>query len=299
MIEEKLIKKFEKNITLNENLSKYSWFNLGGPAEIFFKPSDEIQIKEFLKEVKEHNKEIFVIGAGSNTLFRDKGLKGLAIKLGSNFSFIKKNGETEIEVGAATLDKKVSNFTKENSITGFEFLSCIPGSIGGAIIMNSGCYGQEISQVLESLKIMDLNGDIKEISKADIEFYYRGTNLPKNVIILSAKFKGRKEINSKIENLQNSFIQKKKKDQPSRVKTCGSTFKNPKGEKAWQLIRKTGSSKFVVGDAQISEQHSNFFVNNGKAKASDIEELINKVKNNVLEKSGVTLSLEIKIIGDK
>ena len=299
MIEEKLIKKFEKNITLNENLSKYSWFNLGGPAEIFFKPSDEIQIKEFLKEVKEHNKEIFVIGAGSNTLFRDKGLKGLAIKLGSNFSFINKNGETEIEVGAATLDKKVSNFTKENSITGFEFLSCIPGSIGGAIIMNSGCYGQEISQVLESLRIMDLNGDIKEISKADIEFYYRGTNLPKNVIILSAKFKGRKELNSKIENLQNSFIQKKKKDQPSRVKTCGSTFKNPKGEKAWQLIRKTGSSKFVVGDARISEQHSNFFVNNGKAKASDIEELINKVKNNVLEKSGVTLSLEIKIIGDK
>ena len=224
MIEEKLIKKFEKNITLNENLSKYSWFNLGGPAEIFFKPSDEIQIKEFPKEVKEHNKEIFVIGAGSNTLFRDKGLKGLAIKLGSNFSFIKKNGETEIEVGAATLDKKVSNFTKENSITGFEFLSCIPGSIGGAIIMNSGCYGQDISQVLESLKIMDLNGDIKEISKADIEFYYRGTNLPKNVIILSAKFKGRKELNSKIENLQNSFIQKKKKDQPSRVKTCGSTF---------------------------------------------------------------------------
>ena len=104
---------------------------------------------------------------------------------------------------------------------------------------------------------------------------------------------------SKIENLQNSFIQKKKKDQPSRVKTCGSTFKNPKGEKAWQLIRKTGSSKFVVGDARISEQHSNFFVNNCKAKASDIEELINKVKKNVLEKSGVTLSLEIKIIGDK
>ena len=129
------------------------------------------------------------------------------------------------------MDKKVSNFTKENSITGFEFLSCIPGSIGGAIIMNSGCYGQEISQVLESLKIMDLNGDIKEISKADIEFYYRGTNLPKNVIILSAKFKGRKELTSKIENLQNSFIQKKKKDQPSRVKTCGSTFKNQKVKK--------------------------------------------------------------------
>ena len=299
MIEEKLIKKFEKNIIFNENLSKYSWFNLGGPAEIFFKPSDEIQIKEFLKEVKENNKEIFVIGAGSNTLFRDKGLKGLAIKLGSNFSFIKKNAETEIEVGAATLDKKVANFTKENSITGFEFLSCIPGSIGGAIIMNSGCYGQEISQVLVSLKIMDFNGDIKEILKKDIEFYYRGTNLPKNIIILSAKFKGRKELNSKIEKLQNSFIQKKKKDQPSRVKTCGSTFKNPKGEKAWQLIKKTGSSKFVVGDAHISEQHSNFFVNNGKAKASDIEGLINKVKKNVLEKSGVTLSLEIKIIGDK
>ena len=299
MIEEKLIKKFEKNITLNENLSKYSWFNLGGPAEIFFKPSDEIQIKEFLKEVKEHNKEIFVIGAGSNTLFRDKGLKGLAIKLGSNFSFIKKNGETEIEVGAATLDKKVSNFTKENSITGFEFLSCIPGSIGGAIIMNSGCYGQEISQVLESLKIMDLNGDIKEISKADIEFYYRGTNLPKNVIILSAKFKGRKELNSKIENLQNSFIQKKKKDQPSRVKTCGSTFKNiSKEKKAWMLIKESGCEKFEEGEAIISEKHCNFFVNKGKAKSSDIEKLIQKVKKRVYEKTKINLELEIKIIGD-
>ena len=204
-----------------------------------------------------------------------------------------------IEVGAATLDKKVSNFAKSNGIGNMEFLSCIPGSIGGAIVMNSGCYGSEISEILQSIKVIDAKGLEKEIKNEEINFFYRGTNLPKNYIITSAKLKGLLTSKQKIEEKQNLLIKRKKDSQPSQIKTGGSTFKNSDGSKAWMLIKESGCEKLYVGDAKISEKHCNFFVNNGKANASDIENLIDKVKKEVKTKTGVNLELEIKIIGEK
>ena len=198
------------------------------------------------------------------------------------------------------MDKTVSNFAKDNNISGLEFLSCIPGSIGGAIIMNSGCYGSEISSILESISVIDIeNGKEKIIYSDEIVFQYRGTNLPKKYIIISAILKGIISEKKTIELKQKEMIEKKKKSQPSKIKTGGSTFKNHNNNKAWKLIKEAGCDKLFVGDAKISDKHCNFFINDGKATASDIEKLINKVKEEVKVKTGVNLELEIKIVGNE
>ncbi len=294
-----LQKKFGKNLIIKENLSKYSWFNLGGPADIFFRPENKDQLLKFLNEIRKNNSDLHILGAGSNTLIRDSGVKGVVIKLGSKFSNIKLLTKDTIEVGAAILDRKVAHFAKNNNIGDMEFLSCIPGSIGGAIIMNSGCYGSDISKILVSIKVVDNYGNEKEIKSDKIEFYYRGTNLPNNYIILSATLKGTISSKKLIEKKQEELIQKKKDTQPSQIKTGGSTFKNNNEKKAWMLIKESGCDKFYIGDAKISDKHCNFFVNNGKARTSDIEKLINKVRDEVKSKTGVKLDLEIKIIGDE
>ena len=292
--------KFGNNLKEGVNLANYSWFNLGGNAEFFFKPNNINQLIEFLIEAKKVKLKTTILGAGSNTLFRDKGVKGAVIKLGSNFTDIKIIGDDIIEAGAATLDRKVANFAKANNIANLEFLSCIPGSIGGAVIMNSGCYENDISKVLLSIKILNKkNLKESEIKKEDIKFFYRGTSLVEDIIIISAKFKGLKSDRDKIEKKQSDFIEKKKLSQPSQIKTCGSTFKNiNKDRKAWMLIKESGCNNYSEGDAAISQKHCNFFINNGNAKSIDIENLINKVKQTVLAKTGVNLELEIKIIGE-
>ena len=294
-----LQKKFGKNLIINENLSKYSWFNLGGPADIFFRPENKLQISEFLKQLKGLEYDLYILGAGSNTLIRDSGVKGIVIKLSSKFSQIKLLEKDKIEAGAAAFDRKVSDFAKEHSLSGMEFLSCIPGSIGGAVAMNCGCYGSDISQILHSVKVLDTNGEEKIITKNEIQFHYRGNNLPKNYIILSVILKGLLSSKEAIEKKQTELIRKKNESQPSKIKTGGSTFKNSNGKKAWALIKESGCDSFSVGDAKISEKHCNFFINNGKAKASDIEKLINKVKEEVKLKTGINLELEIKIIGNE
>ena len=295
-----LLKKFSPYIKDNIKLSNYSWFNLGGPAQYLFKPENKNQLIDFLKDNKKNKLKVTILGAGSNTLIRDNGIKGVVIKLGYNFSKIKLIDEDIIEVGAAALDRKISNFAKDKGIGELEFLSCIPGSIGGAVIMNSGCYDNEISKILVSINIIDINKCVeKEISREEIEFHYRGTNLPKEVIITSVKLRGKITEKEKIDKKQKQFLEKKKLSQPSQIKTCGSTFKNlDENKKAWQLIKETGCEEFNEGDAVISKKHCNFFVNNGKAKSADIEKLINKVKKTVKDKAGVDLELEIKIIGE-
>ena len=289
-----------KNIIYkNEKLSKYSWFNLGGPAEVLFKPNSIEELKNFLVKKKINNKNIFILGAGSNTLFRDTGFNGFVIKLGKQFTNIKLLENNKVEVGAATLDKKLADFACQNSISGFEFLSCIPGSIGGAVTMNSGCYEKDISKIFHSLKAIDLNGDLKVFNKDEIKFFYRGNNLDRKLIILNVTFQGKGGNKSEIQSLQDSFLKEKKDSQPNRIKTCGSTFKNPKNEKAWKLIKLSDCSNITVGGASISSKHCNFFMNNGKATSSDVEKLIEKVKEKVLLKTGVSLELEIKIVGEK
>mgnify|MGYP001159916818 FL=1 len=294
-----LQKKFGKNLIINENLSKYSWFNLGGPADIFFRPESKSQLAEFLNIIRKKNYKMFILGAGSNTLIRDSGVKGVVIKLGSKFSNIKLLNKDIIEVGASTLDRKVSDFAKNNNISGMEFLACIPGSIGGAVIMNSGCYGSDISKILLSVKIIDDKGKERELKKEQINFFYRGTDIPENFIILSVVLKGIVSSKKLIEEKQESLLLQKKASQPSQIKTGGSTFKNTNGKKAWALIKETGCDKLFIGDAKISQKHCNFFVNEGKAKTEDIEKLIEKVKTEVKNKTGINLELEIKIIGNE
>lgn len=299
-LESNFIKKLDGNFRMNVKLSNYSWFNLGGNAEYFYKARDKNQLLKFLIEAKKKKLKTTILGAGSNILFRDKGVKGVVIKLGNGFSYTNLQEKDIIVAGAATPDRKVADFAKENSLENLEFLSCIPGSIGGAIIMNSGCYENDISKVLLSIQAIDKNKLTEiELKKEDINFSYRGTNLSDDLIIISAKFKcivGKKD---KIEKKQSNYIKKKKLSQPNQIKTCGSTFKNISEEKkAWMLIKQSGCENLKEGDALISKKHCNFFVNNGNAKASDIEKLIEKVKKRVFEKTGVNLELEIKIIGD-
>ena len=240
---------------------------------------------------------------GKSLIFKENlsnsGVKGVVVKLSSSFSHISLLKQDTIEVGAAALDRKVSEFAKNNGISEMEFLSCIPGSIGGTIKMNSGCYGSDISKVLLSIKVLDNLGHEHEINNNEIKFGYRSSDLSEDFIILSARLRGNISSKELIEKKQNELIERKKRSQPSQIKTGGSTFKNNEDKKAWELIKESGCEKFSVGNAKISEKHCNFFVNDGKAKALEIEMLIDKVKKEVHKKTGVNLELEIKIIGDE
>ena len=290
--------KISGQITFNENLSKHSWFNLGGPAKVIFRPKNLVELSTFLRNIKGIN-EIKVLGVGSNILIRDGGYNGVIIKLGKAFSHISLYDTGTLIAGASSLDKNVSNFALDNSLSGFEFLSCIPGTIGGGIRMNSGCYGEEISKILLSVQAMDLNGKIRVIYSSDIKFSYRECSLENNLIFISATFKGKKENKTNIKKKIHFLVERKQKDQPSKIKTCGSTFKNTEKNKAWKLIQDSGCAGMKVGEAYISEKHCNFFVNKGNAKSKDLENLIYTVKKKVFEKTGITLELELKIIGEK
>ena len=244
IITEDLKLKFGKQISIDEKLSNYSWFNLGGPADVLFKPNSIEDIIFFFKQTK--LQKFTIIGAGSNTLIRDGGIKGITIKLSSAFSYVKLDSENTIEVGAATQDKKVANFAIENELAGLEFLACIPGSIGGAVRMNTGCYGNDVSEILHSIKVVNVRGITKEILAKDIKFSYRNTNLEENLLITSVKLTGKHSTKQKIKEKQETMVERKKNSQPSQIKTCGSTFKNSKNKKAWELIRESNCENFKV-----------------------------------------------------
>ena len=290
--------KISGKIQFNESLSNYSWFNLGGPAKVIFKPKTLNELSIFLKAVKGF-KKIKVLGVGSNTLIRDGGFDGIIIKLGKSFSHLSAFNDDKIIAGAAALDRAVSNFALDHSLTGFEFLSCIPGSIGGGIRMNSGCYGEDISKILISVQVMDLYGKMKVMYSSDINFSYRSSNLENNLIFVSATFTGKKNNKVNIKKNKNAILEKIKIDQQLKIKTCGSTFKNPKNNRAWQLIKDSGCVGMSVGDAHISSKHCNFFLNKGNAKSEDLENLIYQVKKKVIDKTGINLELELQIIGKK
>jgi len=291
-------KKISGKITFNEKLSKHSWFNLGGAAEAIYRPNNLSELSFFLKEIKGLG-DIKVIGAGSNTLFRDGGFDGVIIKLGKSFNHISLLNKDTIIAGSSVSDKNLSEFALKNSISGFEFLSCIPGLVGGAIRMNSGCYENEVSKILISLQTMNLDGKVQIVKATDINFFYRGNNLSNDLIFVSATFKGIINNKKSIENKISTYVEKKKNTQPQNIKTCGSTFKNPKNNKAWQLIKESGCIGMQVGEATISEKHANFFENKRNGNANDLEELIYQVQKKVLLKKGIKLELELQVVGKK
>ena len=280
------------------DIKKYNWFNIGGKSKIFFKPKNLKELKDFLTIYSNRGK-IFVLGMGSNVLFRDSIYDGVVIKLGNNFSSLSKLKNDTIVVGSSCSQKKFSNFAMENEISGFEFMSCIPGSIGGGLKMNSGCFGNEFKDNLISLQCMNLDGTLKVIPSQKITFNYRNIELDEDLIFLSATFKGKKSNKNIIMSLMKELEKKKNNNQPSRIKTGGSTFKNPidqTSKKAWELIRASVQSDINFGDASISEKHSNFFVNKNNATFDEMFSLINYVKKKVKEKTGININLEIKIV---
>ncbi len=295
---EKLASDIDGDIFFNHDLKKLNWFNIGGKAKIFFKPNTLKSLVEFLNIYSKRGK-IFILGAGSNVLINDTLFPGVIIKLGRNFSNISILNENLIIAGCATSQKNLSEYAKENNLGEIEFLSCIPGSVGGGIRMNSGCFEKEFKDILVSVQYIDFNGTVKTINSKNIQFEYRGTNLPKDVIFLSATFKGIKKNKNKIQEKIDELKKKKEQSQPTRVKTGGSTFKNPKNKtekKVWQLIKESIPNDLKFGDAQVSQKHLNFFVNTNNASFSDMKTLIDFVKNKVKEKTGIDIILEIIIV---
>ena len=294
---------FSKNIKgkikFNYSLKNHTWLNIGGNAKIFFTPETLSELREFLLYLKKQNNSFFILGAGSNLLISDNIQNRIFIKLGKNFNKISLTKDNIIIAGCSILDKNVSNFAYENSLSGLEFLSCIPGSIGGGIRMNSGCFGTEFKDVLLSIQVMDFDGRVYSINSKNIQFGYRQTDLPKNLIFLSASFKTDRNDKKKIEEKIYQLKEKKENSQPLRVKTGGSTFKNPNNKlekKVWQIIRENVDSQISFGDAKISEKHSNFFINSNNASFKNMYDLINFVKNNVKKKTGISLELELEIV---
>ena len=293
-----LIPEFSNNLKLDYDLKKKNWFNIGGKTKAFYKADNLKELIRFLKKIQNKEK-IFVLGAGSNTLITDKQFNGVVIKLTNNFNNISLLNEEIIIAGSAVTDKSLSEFAMENSLGGFEFLSCIPGTIGGGIKMNAGCFKREFKDILISIQALNKSGQVITIPTKDINFKYRDSGLSDDLIFLSASFKGFKKDKDIIKHEIQLLKEKKEKAQPTKIKTSGSTFKNPVGQsdkKVWQLIKESVSLKKSFGDACISEKHCNFFVNKGNAKFEDMKKLIEFVSESVLRKTGVKLEKEIKIL---
>ena len=291
-------KTFNSELYFDYDVKKLNWFNIGGKTKIFFKPKNLKELKEFLNIYSNRGK-IFTIGSGSNILFKDKTFDGVIIKLSNNFSSLSKLKNDTIIAGSSCQQKKLAFFAMENEISGFEFMYCIPGSVGGGLKMNSGCFGSEFKDRLISLQCIDTLGNIKLIPSNKIKFNYRSTKLDENLIFLSATFKGSILEKNKIRELMEEMSKKKNNSQPSKIKTGGSTFKNPIDQttkKAWELIKTSVPEDINFGDAYISEKHSNFFVNKKNASFHEMNSLINFVKKKVKDKTGININLEIKII---
>jgi len=293
-----MLKEFGENVKFDHDLRKKNWFNIGGKSKVFYKADNLKSLVNFLKRLNDKEK-IFILGAGSNTLIKDDLFDGVVIKLSKNFNNISLLGSNTIIAGSGVLDKSLSDFAMKNNLSGFEFLSCIPGTIGGGIKMNAGCFGKEFKDILLSIQAIDKFGNVKSIPSKDIKFEYRKSNLPEDLIFLSASFRGTKDDFVKIKKKTNELKSEKDKNQPTKIKTSGSTFKNPISQtkrKVWELIKDSVPLDKSFGDACISNKHCNFFVNKGNAKFDDMKKLIDFVAESVLEKTGISLEKEIKIL---
>jgi UDP-N-acetylmuramate dehydrogenase len=296
--QQELFLEFKNNVKLDYDLKNKNWFNIGGKTKIYFKADDLKELIKFLKKIKNKEK-VFILGGGSNTLISDQTYNGIVIKLSKNFNKISKLSEEILIAGSAVTDKSLSEFAMENEIGGFEFLSCIPGTVGGGIKMNAGCFNREFKDILVSIQVVNKLGQVLTIPAKDINFKYRDSRLSDDLIFLSASLKGYKKEKALIKKEMEILKIKKEKAQPTRIKTSGSTFKNPidqTDKKVWQLIKESVPINKSFGDASISEKHCNFFVNNGNAKFEDMKKLIEYVSNSVFEKTGIKLEKEIKIL---
>lgn len=279
-------------------LAPLTWFRAGGNAEVLFRPADADDLADFLSMLPA-DIPVTVIGVGSNLLVRDGGVPGVVIRLGRSFMNITIEGDTHIRVGTAALDVAVARAAQEAGITGLEFYRGIPGSVGGALRMNAGAYGGETKDVLVEAVAIDRQGKRHVLSNADMQYRYRHSGVSDDFIFVEALFRGQLDDKDAILARMNEITSSRETTQPVRMRTGGSTFKNPEGHKSWQLIDAAGCRGLKRGGAQVSELHCNFLINTGDATASDLEELGEEVRARVKATSGVTLEWEIRRIGVK
>ena len=289
------------------SLGSKSWFRCGGTADVLFKPEDAEDLAYFLKNCPA-DVPVHVFGVLSNTIIRDGGLRGVVIRFGREFADIKADGN-KINVGALALDAQVAQVAAENGIAGLEFFSGIPGSIGGALRMNAGCYGTETKDVLLECQALDRQGNLHVLKPEDMGMTYRHVEVPEDYIFISAIFQGKQGKPEEVKAHIAEIKDKREGSQPIREKTGGSTFANPSATeltkaglpedtKVWQLIDQVGGRGLQIGGAQMSEKHCNFMINTGNATAQDLEELGEEIRRRVAEKYGITLRWEIKRIGE-
>lgn len=282
-------------LTADAPLANVTWFRVGGPAEVMFKPSDAADLGDFLAGCPA-DVPVTVIGVASNLLVRDGGVPGVVIRLGRAFVDMSVNG-CEITAGAAALDLNVANAARDAGIAGLEFLSGIPGTIGGALRMNGGAYGRELSDVVVSATAIDRSGVSHTLSREDLGLSYRHSDVPEDWIFTSAVLRGHPGDHAEISRRMHEIATSRAESQPVKARTGGSTFANPPGEKAWALIDRAGCRGLTIGGAQVSEKHCNFLLNLGTATADDLESLGEEVRRRVYETSGIQLRWEIRRIG--
>jgi UDP-N-acetylmuramate dehydrogenase len=271
------------------------WFRAGGPAEILFRPADADNLCTFLAD-RPDGMSVTVIGVGSNLLVRDGGIPGVVIRLPASFGHVAAEGD-RLRVGGAVLDANAARAAADAGIGGLEFLRGIPGTVGGALRMNAGCYGREIKDVFVEATAIDSKGAKRVLGPAEMGFVYRKSMAPDDFIFVEAVLRGVRDEPAAVRARMNALVEERESSQPVRSKTGGSTFKNPVGHKAWQLIDQAGCRGLVRGGAQVSEKHCNFLINAGEASAGDIEALGEDVRARVLAKSGIELEWEIKRVG--
>ncbi|OJX71764.1 UDP-N-acetylmuramate dehydrogenase [Magnetospirillum sp. 64-120] len=291
----KSLPKTRGRLTVDAPLGGLTWFRVGGNAEVLFRPADVDDLAEFLVELPAEV-TVTVIGVGSNLLVRDGGVQGVVIRLGGAFAQIDVMDDI-VTAGAGALDLNVALTAQEHGLSGLEFLSGVPGTIGGALRMNAGAFGGEMKDVTLSATAIDRDGTTQLLTLADLDMSYRHCGSPEDYIFLSATLQGKRGAGTAIAQKMADIKQAREDSQPTRVRTGGSTFANPDGMKAWELIDKAGCRGLVIGGAQVSEKHCNFLLNLGDATAADIENLGEEVRRRVLETSGVTLEWEIRRIG--
>jgi len=279
----------------NQPLAELTWFRVGGPAQVLFMPEDEADLGYFLSKLP-IDIPVTVIGLGSNLVVRDGGVPGVVVRLGRGFNEIAIEG-LDVRAGAAVPDVKVARAAQEAGIAGLSFLRGIPGGVGGALRMNGGAYGRETKDALVEARAVDRQGRIHILTNADMGFSYRHCGAPDDYVFTQATFRGERGDPTVIAAEMEKITESREATQPIKSRTGGSTFKNPPGQKAWQLIDAAGCRGLRIGDAQVSEMHCNFLINLGNANAADIETLGETVRQRVKESSGVELEWEIKRIG--
>ena len=291
----------KNNIFYDEPMIKHTSFKVGGPADCFLKVRDIEELKNILELIKKYNISYVVFGNGSNMIVRDKGYRGIVIKIDINkFELIEENDEQKLIVGAGNKISEVAQKLLKEELSGFEELSGIPGTIGGAIKMNAGAHGKEIKDIIECVTVMKTNGDIEEILNKDLEFEYRSSNIQKHkYIVLEAKFILQKGTSEDIKKKMDEYKKYRIEKQPIEYPSAGSTFKRGDGYITAKLIDDAGLKGYTIGGAKVSEKHAGFVINKGGATAKEILQLIQYIKDTIKEKFGVDIALEVEVIGEE